>query len=51
MLEGIQVIMIEAHGHKPNFHLAIEDASGDIPPSASTTAASPSSIMAASTRS
>jgi penicillin V acylase-like amidase (Ntn superfamily) len=27
--EGIQVIMAEAHGHKANVHLAIEDAGGD----------------------
>ena len=29
LLEGIQVIMVEANGHKANVHLAIEDASGD----------------------
>ncbi len=29
LLEGIQVVMAEAHGHKANVHLAIEDASGD----------------------
>ncbi|QDU27661.1 Penicillin acylase precursor [Anatilimnocola aggregata] len=29
LLEGVQVVMAEAHGHKANVHLAIEDASGD----------------------
>lgn len=29
LFEGIQVVMAEAHGHKANVHLAIEDASGD----------------------
>lgn len=29
LFEGIQVVMVEAHGHKANVHLAIEDASGD----------------------
>jgi penicillin V acylase-like amidase (Ntn superfamily) len=29
LLEGIQIIMVEAHGHKANVHLAIEDAGGD----------------------
>lgn len=29
LLESIQVVMVEAHGHKANVHLAIEDASGD----------------------
>lgn len=29
LLEFIQVVMVEAHGHKANVHLAIEDASGD----------------------
>jgi choloylglycine hydrolase len=29
LLEGIQIIMVEANGHKANVHLAIEDASGD----------------------
>jgi penicillin V acylase-like amidase (Ntn superfamily) len=29
LLDGIQVVMAEAHGHKANLHLAMEDASGD----------------------
>ncbi|HQR07818.1 MAG TPA: linear amide C-N hydrolase [Gemmatales bacterium] len=29
LLELIQVVMVEAHGHRANVHLAIEDASGD----------------------
>jgi penicillin V acylase-like amidase (Ntn superfamily) len=29
LLEGIQTVMVEAHGHKANVHLAMEDASGD----------------------
>ena len=29
LLEGIQIIMAETHGHKANVHLAIEDAGGD----------------------
>ena len=27
--EGIQILMVEAHGHKANVHLALEDAGGD----------------------
>lgn len=29
LFQQIQVVMVEAHGHKANVHLAIEDASGD----------------------
>ncbi len=29
MLEGVQIVMVEAHGHKATVHLAIEDATGD----------------------
>jgi len=29
LLEKVQVVMVEAHGHKANVHLAIEDATGD----------------------
>lgn len=29
LLEAVQVVMVEAHGHKANVHLAIEDAGGD----------------------
>lgn len=29
LLEGIQIVMAEARGHKANLHLAMEDASGD----------------------
>lgn len=29
LFEGIQVVMVEANGHKANVHLAIEDATGD----------------------
>ncbi|MGL5585887.1 MAG: linear amide C-N hydrolase [Plesiomonas sp.] len=29
LLKGIQVVMVKAHGHQANVHLAIEDASGD----------------------
>ena len=29
LLEKIQLVMVEAHGHKATVHLAIEDASGD----------------------
>ena len=29
LLDSVQVVMVEAHGHKANVHLAIEDASGD----------------------
>lgn len=29
LLEKVQVVMVEANGHKANVHLAIEDASGD----------------------
>ena len=29
LFESIQVVMVEAHGHKANVHLAIEDATGD----------------------
>lgn len=29
LLQAIQVVMIEAHGHKATVHLAIEDATGD----------------------
>ena len=29
LLDTIQVVMVEAHGHKATVHLAIEDASGD----------------------
>jgi len=29
LMEGIQVVMVETHGHKANVHLAIEDATGD----------------------
>jgi penicillin V acylase-like amidase (Ntn superfamily) len=29
LLDHIQVVMVEAHGHKANVHLALEDASGD----------------------
>lgn len=29
LLEAIQVVMVETHGHKANVHLAIEDATGD----------------------
>lgn len=29
LFEGIQVVMVETHGHKANVHLAIEDAAGD----------------------
>lgn len=29
LFEGVQVVMVEANGHKANVHLAIEDASGD----------------------
>lgn len=29
LLEAVQVVMVEARGHKANVHLAIEDASGD----------------------
>jgi penicillin V acylase-like amidase (Ntn superfamily) len=29
LLDGIQIVMAEAHGHKANLHLAMEDASGD----------------------
>ncbi|WP_421694979.1 linear amide C-N hydrolase [Aestuariivirga sp.] len=29
LFDGIQVVMVEANGHKANVHLAIEDASGD----------------------
>lgn len=29
LLEKVQIVMVEAHGHKANVHLAIEDASGD----------------------
>jgi choloylglycine hydrolase len=29
LLEDIQVVMVEAHGHKATVHLAIEDATGD----------------------
>jgi choloylglycine hydrolase len=29
LLDGFQVVMIEAHGHKATVHLAIEDAGGD----------------------
>ena len=28
LFEGIQVVMLETHGHKANVHLAIEDATG-----------------------
>lgn len=29
LLESVQVVMVEAHGHRASTHLAIEDASGD----------------------
>jgi choloylglycine hydrolase len=29
LLDGVQIVMVEAHGHKATVHLAIEDASGD----------------------
>lgn len=29
LLEKVQIVMVEAHGHKANVHLAMEDASGD----------------------
>lgn len=29
LFEGIQVVMVEANGHKANVHLAMEDATGD----------------------
>jgi len=29
LLDPVQIVMVEARGHKANFHLAIEDASGD----------------------
>jgi choloylglycine hydrolase len=29
LLEGVQIVMVEANGHKANVHLAMEDASGD----------------------
>lgn len=29
LLEDVQIVMVEAHGHKANVHLAIEDATGD----------------------
>ena len=29
LLDTVQVVMVEAHGHKATVHLAIEDASGD----------------------
>ena len=29
LLEGIDILMVNAHGHDSNLHLAIEDASGD----------------------
>jgi len=29
LLDGIQIVMAEAHGHKANLHLAMEDATGD----------------------
>ena len=29
LLDKFQVVMVEAHGHKANVHLALEDASGD----------------------
>lgn len=29
LLEKVQVVMVETHGHKSNVHLAIEDATGD----------------------
>lgn len=29
LFNAIQIVMVEAHGHKANVHLAIEDASGD----------------------
>lgn len=29
LLEKVQIVTVEAHGHKANVHLAIEDASGD----------------------
>lgn len=29
LLEGVQLVMVEAHGHQATTHLAIEDASGD----------------------
>lgn len=29
LLDTVQVVMVEAHGHKANVHLAIEDAGGD----------------------
>ena len=29
LFEGIQIVMVEAHGHKANVHIAIEDATGD----------------------
>jgi choloylglycine hydrolase len=29
LLDTVQVVMVETHGHKANVHLAIEDASGD----------------------
>jgi penicillin V acylase-like amidase (Ntn superfamily) len=29
LLEPVQVVMVEAHGHKASVHLALEDASGD----------------------
>jgi penicillin V acylase-like amidase (Ntn superfamily) len=29
LLEGVQIVMVETHGHRANVHLAIEDASGD----------------------
>lgn len=29
LLEKVQIVMVETHGHKANVHLAMEDASGD----------------------
>ncbi len=29
LLDKVQIVMVEAKGHKANVHLAIEDASGD----------------------
>lgn len=29
LLEGVQIVMVEANGHKANVHLAMEDATGD----------------------
>ena len=50
LLEGVQIVMVEANGHKANVHLAMEDASVTRP-SSNTLVASRSSITGASTRS